>query len=759
MSELLYLYQYTDTRNFDTPKKITVVYINQEDLPNQEYVSDEIRVFFERHIISDFLIVLIPSYISEKSKRFFIEDKEETFKRLPGRSAPYFGQCYFVYTYSEADMIEHYPKKVLVNDELFLKDLFRHGNTTIFKNNGGLVESSNDHHFVFPSNKHCAKFIRTGNVLVHNTEIFFLAYQILNRLKGYKTIYCDTSSINVLPFAALEISRRFGSVYDFPSVESFNSYEVFENRTTQFGSGDFVLISSSTSGNIIDRMIKNNLAVSDQILLVYFLGPPDRFNAHQKNILCDLTYDEKIFPIGVDQFETYPNQLQCKLCEKYSFPIKIQGDVFLTVKPKIDKVLLTAKPKHVPKFLNDFVKAYRVDKRSESNGAVIRAYYKETTGDSEANYETYIDTTKIYSKNTFEEKLNRLIDKHIPANTKYLIHLPDESSKEFAQIISKKASWSDAPTMIRLDDKLNTHLKNEAGCAVIIASCIVTGKNLLHISRVMRPFDKLSLIYFVGVFGTSNASYETTLKNSLSKGKDASDVRPVISVETIYSALDKYSTIWELEKTYLEKLIADCSGETPLYKIFDERLNILLGNKETIGLSDDVFLKTHDNERLYLRKNFAFWNFDYDEKEIFQSEAHFSITSIINFLENNEIRSDCSLQQSVYVRNLLSTENFTRFNDGIIQASLLRSVNPECLAYDLDTDSSIQMRALLESMIDKHNTEHGEALMEFLLAIGMKRLRLRDEDQNHILGLGQQCEHPVIKEFCTLIYGNLTATN
>lgn len=114
-------------------------------------------------------------------------------------------------------------------------------------------------------------------------------------------------------------------------------------------------------------------------------------------------------------------------------------------------------------------------------------------------------------------------------------------------------------------------------------------------------------------------------------------------------------------------------------------------------------MKSHTSEVLYLRKNFAFWNFDYEESQIFQSEVFFTINSIINFLENKEITTEGSLQQSNFVRTLLSTENFQRFNDGIIQACFLRASKPEYLSYDLDPDSSRQMTTLIE----KHNTEHG----------------------------------------------------
>jgi hypothetical protein len=755
MNNWLYIYQYSDLVSFSGPKSITVVFIQQENLPNQEYVAEEIKLFFEHYVISDYVVVLLPEYLQEDTKRWFTEDQWTTFKRLPGKSAEYFEHCYFVYSYGKDGRFTGNPKKILKNDGAFLKDLFRYGNTDIFKRNGGLVESSNDHHFVFPSNKHCAKFIRTGNVLINSAEIFFLAYQLLAYFGTKKTIYCDTSSINVLPFAVLELKRRFGDLDSFPAIESFKSYDVFESRKVPFSADDLILISSSTSGNIIDRMIKAQLAHKNQMVLIYYLGPPDRYQAHENNILCNLTRDERYFPTGIDEFETYPNELECRLCQSFSHPVMIHGDVFLTVKPKIEKILLTATSKHVPKFLNEFVDDYRVDKRAAPEGAVIRTYYKETRGDNAANYETYIDTSKIYYRPKFEEKLDRLIDKHIPANTKYLVYLPDESSKALAELISKKVAWTTEPAMLKLDDALSVNLENTSGCAVIVASCIVTGKNLLHVSRLMRSYNQLSLIYFTGVLGTSNEGYQNTLKNNLTRGRDKSDERPFITVETIYCSLDKYHTVWEKEKLFLEDLISDADEDGTLYPFLKARIAVLRANKETIGLTDDVFLPTYQGNQLYLRKNFAFWKFDYEEAAIFQSEVYFSINSIINFLENKDIISDCSLQQSTYVRNILSTENFHRFNDGIIQASLLRAAKPEYLAYDLDIDSSLQMKTLIESMIDKKDTEHGEALLEFLLALGMKTLRLKKDDTLYLLNKAENCGEPLIAEFVGLIQDRL----
>ena len=128
------------------------------------------------------------------------------------------------------------------------------------KNNGGLVESTSDHHIVFPSKKHCSKFIRTGNVLINQSEVFFIAVQLLKHTTNRNIIFCDTSSINVLPYAVFEIRRRFKIEFDCPIVYSFESYDGIEKRESNFPPESLILISSSTSGNIIERILKKNRA-------------------------------------------------------------------------------------------------------------------------------------------------------------------------------------------------------------------------------------------------------------------------------------------------------------------------------------------------------------------------------------------------------------------------------------------------------------------------------------------------------------------
>lgn len=747
-----FIYQYEDVVSSTGKLRVTVLFVHQTKIGSQNELAQELNNFFQEHSITDKLVVLVPKYLDASSLEFFKSGRETTFQRVPGKSADYFDKCLMIYEYDADGSFTLIEGKKPKNESKFISHLLRSGSTVIFKNNGGLVESTPDHHFVFPSNKHCSKFIRTGNVLINQSEIFFLAVQLLKHTKDRNIIYCDTSSINVLPYSVFELRRRFKIEFDCPIVHSFESYDVFEKSTDSFSPESLVLISSSTSGNIIDRLLKEKRADKEQIQVVYFLGPNDKFLNHSANIICNLTKDSD-FQLGEEEFETYNNPEDCKLCKNHSRPINIRGDVFLTVQPKVERHLLTIKPEYFAKSIATFAEHY---KSGLPNEGVIKVYYKDNFPD--ANYEVYFDIVYLLKNITkfkrFDEALNRHIDKYIPANTKYLLHLPDIGSEELANHILTKIPSSIKPALIKLDSDFTSKIKEESGTVVIVASCITTGKKLLQISRLMRNMEKLNLVYFVGIYRPVNDKFSTDLISDLKKGKDKSDERPFVAVETIYCSIQQTETAWELEKVFLEDFIGslDENKEPKVYSYVNERLSILLDNKKLRGFSNDVFLKTVGKQDLRLRKNFAFWtSFDYKENEIAQSEVYFTISTIISNLEQKQINSHPSLKQTNYVRNMLSPRNFHRFNDGIIQASLLRSGKTEYFAYDLDSELSLQMKEFLLSIIDKYNSADGEALMEFLLAIGIRRLKMRKEELKEVLNKAIGCPDKIVSRFAEYI--------
>ncbi|WP_339680454.1 hypothetical protein [Cyclobacterium marinum] len=679
-----------------------------------------------------------------------------TFIRVPGRSVEYFNKCLIVYQFKANGELELIFGEKAKYENKFKSQLLRSGATIIFKDNGGLVESTPDHHFVFPSNKHCSKFIRTGNVLIHQTEIFFLAIQLLKHFENRNVIYCDTSSINVLPYAVFEILRRFNISFECPTVNSFESYEVFESDTDSFPPDSLVLISSSTSGNIIDRILKEKRAEKSQIKVIYFLGPIDKYLNHSANIICNLTKNES-FPMGEIEFDTFDNLDKCELCQNNSRPIHIRSDVFLTVQPKIEKHLLTVRPEYVPRHISPFLQRFR---GYSSKDSVIRVFYKGNNAN--ADYEIYFDFFNLIKNigkfEKFENSLNRHIDKYIPANTKYLLYLPDIGSEKLVEYILSKIQSSIKPIPIKLETGFTDKITENNGSVVIVASCITTGKKFLQISRLMRNRENLNLIYFVGIYRPVNDNFSKDLINDLKKGKDKSDERPFVAVETINCSIQQVGTSWEEEQVFLRNLFGDLDEEKnkELHDFVNNRLEILRKNKDTNGLTDNVFLKQYNGKKLCLRKNFAFWSFnDYSKENVSQSEVYFTISAIITNLENNDINSHPSLKQTNYVRNILSPRNFHRFNDGIIQAALLRCGKTEYFSYNLDNESSLKMKEFLLSIIENYDSEDGEALLEFILAIGLKKLKLRNEELREVMAKAKECEDKVISGISEFVFNQI----
>ena len=79
--------------------------------------------------------------------------------------------------------------------------------------------------------------------------------------------------------------------------------QVFETSKDSFPPESLVLISSSTSSNIIERLLREQRADKEQIQVIYFLGPNDKFLNHSTNIICNLTKEDH-FNLGEEEFET-----------------------------------------------------------------------------------------------------------------------------------------------------------------------------------------------------------------------------------------------------------------------------------------------------------------------------------------------------------------------------------------------------------------------------------------------------------------------
>jgi hypothetical protein len=97
-----------------------------------------------------------------------------------------------------------------------------------------------------------------------------------------------------------------------------------------------------------------------------------------------------------------------------------------------------------------------------------------------------------------------------------------------------------------------------------------------------------------------------------------------------------------------------------------------------------------------------------------------------------------------YIIKQLDPLLFDRFNEGIIQASVLRCAKSKELDYrDSDTQSKI-IGSLIERMLKHPDSKESSGLSEFLLALCLKRLQIKKNHlpdfKNHPL---DQVRHPI----------------
>jgi hypothetical protein len=160
-----------------------------------------------------------------------------------------------------------------------------------------------------------------------------------------------------------------------------------------------------------------------------------------------------------------------------------------------------------------------------------------------------------------------------------------------------------------------------------------------------------------------------------------------------------------------------------------ERLEKLPGG--AIGFTENGFLPsgTDLDCPLRLRPDFAYWNFKYKEEDINLPAVFLTIAAILqNAREANFESQKDRLGTDAFQQVVLDPENFARYNDGVIQAALLRAAHPGELDYSSERAASQYMLDLLSRIFIQHERPQGESALEFGHALNSGRLKLMHED-------------------------------
>lgn len=615
------------------------------------------------------------------------------------------------------------------------KEILNQGLVKIFEDNGGLVESNGiSHHFVFPSGKHSSKFLRTANVLVYKSQIDFIALNTLHLFSklDFNNIYCDTLSINVVAYSMTKYLKRFNQNKEI-NIESFKSYDGLYNSKSVFYNKSIFLISASTSGGLINYIQKNHPEISsDEICTLYYMPIDKDSPIVRERVLCNLEKNEKL-DYGIPLYDQSKANEECIYCKNHSTPISIIGDSFNLDEPVIYPRNISAS-KYIPKSLKNFVEVF---KHNNESGTSLKVSYSEDST-SRKKYNLYIDYANIIGDITNEcfkshkSKLDAYINQYVPASISHIVHLNDKGSLLLSQYIKDeiKDFAKNKITIINQSElKDDTIESKTSGSILIVGSCISNGKNLLYLSRFFRNYEYIRLIYFIGINRVSDPKKFAELRTNIKYGLYGPDNSSLVEIETINCDNSSSNTPWEEELDYLQSVQEELDVPS---KFINDRVDILrpFSDSKNRGGSQKIFYKSVVGNELEIRKNSAFFNDNKYYQNVSQSDVYFTISCVLNNMRNNK---EDGLFQTSFVKNVLDPFVFNRYNDGIIQASLLRAARNEELNYSCSKKISADMLMLLKTFLKSLDEYQGEAILEFLYALAIGKLRLAKEHYDELL--------------------------
>lgn len=606
-----------------------------------------------------------------------------------------------------------------------LRRLRHAGMQAIFRACGGMLHGSDSHHYAKPSGKHSDRFIRTANILHDSSAVSFIALWLAECLPAdIEHIYCDTSSIHPIVYQALVYRFASSVLLTRVSVDSFRSYD----GLAAFDFGDvtrsIAIISASTSGDLAEKLVTGSGFHEDSLFTLYTLGATNS----KGHVLCDLTLNPATNPEGFTPIQSFPER-DCALCKGHSLPTVIVGDQFLTERPRVSARVLTAAD--APSILRPFMEEFR-------HSDLFRVQRFEPAASEHLNLAIDLSgPLRDASLGRFHTHLKQAVEKAVPASTKQIVYCSTNGSRVLAETICELASGMNlksAPSLVSVRELLANPDNLKSGSTLIVADVMTDGREMTNISRILRRrHGEGAVVYFVGIVSTETDAAFREIRSNLMWGDRGTATFGFEHVRVCFLPRASTHLPWKREYELYRDLEEFCTDEQLATPAILRRRRERLEESGAEGLIDDLFLPSlPDSRPLRIRKNFAFFDTNERTDSVKQSTVFAAIAIVLNALRTSG-DAERALANEHYCRTVLSPSNFDRFNDGIIQASILRAALPFELSFSQDRSFSQAFGDVLEGIFRASNEVHGEAALEFLVALMTRRVSLLPDDLARVI--------------------------
>ena len=607
-----------------------------------------------------------------------------------------------------------------------LNSMARRAVTAIFQEHGGFVEANTNYHFRNPSGRHTDRFLRLSNLLVRSAEISLVAMTALPLVPSDALeAHVDTPAMFSIVAAINDHLRSFKPSRPALLCDSFRSYFGVEQYDFSSSIPSVVLISASSSGSLANLVAEKGFA-ADRIGHVLYLGEPKS----SLKFATDLSSDKLSNPHGIEGRRATYDDRDCALCDDGSIAVPLVGDQFDIGGPEFEP--LTVNKADAPKSLAETMERLvgsRALAISLSTGARRRQYL--------------IDVGALMKCVPFIERAAYFARRYIPSTVRECILL-DEGSQSFAERLLEEAAINIAPMDRKAVDRLQRDVVGEGDRSLnglpilLVAGVIESGRALRDLSRDLRQIrPKSPQIYIVGLAKSPAPIRRQELERTLVQTSEPV-LHALAIVEELLLPPSDAPNAWIAEERFLQQLSA---GEFPLSQTLRSRHAAL--KKLTDPLLDDLFV-ANANDPLALQPGFVFWHADVSDSEkrhSTQADVFYTISSVLQKLRTNPPKPGArALRTNWFQQTRLDPANLGRFNDGVIQASLLRAARPTEIDYSADDELAVEAGRVTRRIVAAADGPRGEAAAEVLIALGSRRLRLPPHTLSIVLD--EQSGHP-----------------
>jgi hypothetical protein len=675
------------------------------------------RAMYETGAI-DSLIVLCDEVSANEIQQFWAGEIEGTLpKRYPSVAISIYG---YLASVAKPTLVGRFGA---ITEEKFCDEHVRSLTKALTSICSPLELAPDGSYFAKSEDRKSVYFLRAARLAKYESAQYFLAALALEKIEttlhvlDLRTIHIDTNSIAPVAYAfATLVARAKKNVSAKAcSVRSFESYKSFGGLVFGSSFAEVVLVSASSSASLPKRLAKER-GIQPRSMIT-LIGEIDAHQIYGLQCVIDVG-----LLTGIAEAKQRQHQSKYR-----GSPIVVSDEDFNFHTAKPVSIVLT-RPAHAP------IRWSKIEPQlslAEQMKPIVRAAtFGAPPGDLSRLYgrAVQIDVPAILGSSSFAERLSSFLDQHVGALRGALIVVAEENEVHAETLKQKVKSMLDhnpscfVLTHKVLENKLSNADLRTVKRVIIVAPAISSGWVLEDVSRTVRDqFPTADRAFFVGVWLSPTLRRADILRRNIS----LSSVGKPFPLEAMARIPIGYSLIARSERSGWTAELNLLREREKQNKVFAKRISAL-----TNPTQDDVVWDPETEQPMKLTQTFAFWGntIQIDRATHHQTDVLITIAAVLqNAREYPVDASDYDkhcLAQHPYERRLLSSENFFRYNDPLLQSVLLRAAERYELNYSDNPEESDSISEYVVSMIAAPSSTRRRALYEFLLAIQLGKLRL-----------------------------------